>query len=203
MLREFRRNVDGEREPCSHARAQDGEVRLGQSDLLAERRRARAKLRQRGAQVSDEVPEQAGACRGRVRLGEVLHGRQRVEQEVRLDLRLHQLQFRLDRLLGQQVPVGLGPVQRRRPLRLAVLHVEEEADEEAARESGEHVPRERVRARGDVFERVPLDPRSRERDTDERADQHGDREAQDRPRLVSTATPRRRSTRSRTHTAGR
>ena len=46
--------------------------------------------------------------RGRVGLGQELHGRERVEQEVRLDLRLHELELGLDGLLRQEVALGLG-----------------------------------------------------------------------------------------------
>ena len=122
---------------------QDVEVRLGERDLLPERRRLRAQLRQRRAQVGDQVAQHPSRLR-RIGLGQVLHRRQRVEQEMRLDLRLHQLQLRLDRLLRQQVPLGFRLVQRGRRARLAELDAEEQADEQAVDERGERRSRPNV-----------------------------------------------------------
>ena len=70
------------------------------------------KLRQRGAQVGEQVSEQARRLR-RVGLGEVLDRCQRVEQEVRLDLRLHQLQLGFERQLGEPLLLRFGAMQRR------------------------------------------------------------------------------------------
>ena len=106
---------------------QDVEIGLGEVDLAPERRRLRAELRERRAQIRDQVPEQPVGLGG-IGFGEVLHRRERVEQEVRLDLRLHQLELGLDRLLREQVPLGLGLVQRCGRVRLAELDEEEQAD---------------------------------------------------------------------------
>ena len=136
MLRQVGRHVDVEREPRAHPHLEDVEVRGGEADFLAQRRRARAQLRQRGAQVVDQVRQQPAGL-ARIRFRQVLDGRQRVEQEVRLDLRLHEFQFGLDRVLRHQVALGFGHVQRGGRMRFAELEQEDEAHAQAHDEPGE------------------------------------------------------------------
>jgi hypothetical protein len=73
--------------------------------------RALAHLRQRRAQVLDEALQHPRGRR-RVGLDQVLHVGERVEEEVRLDLRLHELQARLEHVLLQLVALGLGLAMR-------------------------------------------------------------------------------------------
>ena len=83
----LRGHVDLEREALAHAHLQDGEVGAHQLDLLAHGRDRLAHLRQRVAQVLDQVPGHLVGAR-RVHLGQRLHARERVVEEVRLHLRL-------------------------------------------------------------------------------------------------------------------
>ena len=186
------RHVDREIEPRSHPHLQDVEVGLGEFDLLPERRARAAHLRQRGAQIRKQVPEQPGRLR-RVGLGQELHGGERVEQEMRLDLRLHQLQLGLHRVLREQQPLGLGLVQRLGGARFAKPEQEEHADAkpdekgaEGAEEEGllvaQHiVQRVQPRLVEQVLEDEVLD-RDHQRVAENGADRDGDRQAQDGPR---------------------
>ena len=97
MRFELRWDVDDKAHPPADAHLQNVEVGFSQLGLLAERRRAGAQLRKRRAQIVDQMSKQR-ACFLGIRLGQILHRRQRVEQKVRLDLRLHQLELGLDRL---------------------------------------------------------------------------------------------------------
>ena len=54
-------DVDGEREPCADPRLQDVEIGFREIGFLAERCRARPQLRQRGAQIVDQVVRAAGS----------------------------------------------------------------------------------------------------------------------------------------------
>ena len=77
---------------------------------------------------------------GRIGLGEELHRSERIEQKMRLDLRLHQLQFGFDGLLGEQVAVGFRTKQLRAAARLAELDEEEQADEQSVAEAAQERP---------------------------------------------------------------
>ena len=141
-------------EPRPHPHPQDVEVRLGELDLLPERRARAAHLRQRGAQVREQMSQQARGLR-RIRLGEVLDRRQRVEQEMRLDLRLHQLEFRLHRVLRQQQVLGLGLVQRRARRASRASRIEyDQAREHAEHEAGAGREQETLAMLDHVIERV-------------------------------------------------
>ena len=63
----------------------------------AERRRRLVQARHRGAQVGDQAAQHGGRLR-RSRIDQRLHVRERVEQEMRRDLRLQQMQARIERL---------------------------------------------------------------------------------------------------------
>jgi len=73
---------------------------------------AKVVLSERSSQVGEQVAKHHAGLR-RIGLREELHRRQRVEEKMRLDLRLHQLQLRLDRLLREQVAFRLGFEHRR------------------------------------------------------------------------------------------
>ncbi len=103
-------------------------------------------MRQRGAQVGKQVAEHLPGLR-RFGLGQELHRSQRIEQEMRLDLRLHELELRFDRLLGQQIAVGLGLEQVGARARLAELKQEEKADEKPLEKPLESGPAELVAGR--------------------------------------------------------
>ena len=94
---ELRRDVDHKAHPSADTHLQNVEIGLSQFGLPAERRRAGAQLRERRAQIVDQMSEER-ACFLGIRLRQILHRRQRVEQKVRLDLSLHQLELGLDRL---------------------------------------------------------------------------------------------------------
>ncbi len=100
-------HVDREREVLAHADLQHVEIGADEIGLLPERRRTAAQLRQRGAQVADDVVEHGDAAR-HVALAQPLDVGERVEQEVRLDLRAHHLQPRLEHL-----PVERDALERR------------------------------------------------------------------------------------------
>src|SRR6185437_8971186 len=82
--------IDREGQPWADTHLQDAQIRLRQRHFAPERRRARAQLRQRRPQIPDQVPQQHGRLL-RVRFRQVLHRSERIEQEMRLDLRLHKL----------------------------------------------------------------------------------------------------------------
>ena len=116
---------------------------------------------QRGAQVDDElVDEPRGA--ERVRRVDALDGGERVEQELRLDARLHRLESRFLRAAHELRAVELACVEAgealRRAAAIAVAGGDESADEETV---GQHVGRPRAgrpiihaaRARGETEER--------------------------------------------------
>ena len=90
-----------------HAHLHDRQIGPCELGLLSQGRAAGAKLRHRGAQVGQQMAEHEPGLR-RIRFGEELHRRQRIEQEMGLDLRLHQLELRLGCLLREQIAVGFG-----------------------------------------------------------------------------------------------
>ena len=91
-------NVTPRLEPTTHADHLNGEIRFGERHLACDGRAPPAHLRQRVGEVCDEVVDHrsTGAAVGRVKQLDV---RERVEQEVRLDLRLEPQQLRLERAL--------------------------------------------------------------------------------------------------------
>src|SRR6185295_11893639 len=99
------------------------------------------------------MPEQPGGLR-RVGLDEELHGRERVEQEMRLDLRLHQLELGLHRMLREQQPLRLGLVQCLRGAGLAKPEQEEHADAEANEKGPEAAKEEGLLVAQYVVQRV-------------------------------------------------
>jgi len=72
-------------------RVSNGEPYAGELDLLADRRSSRDEVGHDGPQVFDEVVEQAIA-RDSIDIVNALDGGQRIEQESRIDARLHRLQ---------------------------------------------------------------------------------------------------------------
>ena len=181
MCFELRRYVDLERHPAADARFEYVEIRLDEVGFLTQRRRARAQLRQRGAQVIDQMPEQRARLL-RIRLGQILHGCERVEEKVRLDLRLHQFELGFDRLLRQQMSIGFRLVERRRGACLTKFDEKDETDEQAVDECSEEVPDEPMVA-SYVIDRIALDLDD-QHETDERADAACQRETDDRRALV-------------------
>ena len=90
-------DVQRELQPIGHAHVHELEVRADQLELLAERRGRLVQARHGGAQVGDQAAQHGGGLR-RSRVDQRLHVGQRVEQEVRRDLRLQQAQARVERL---------------------------------------------------------------------------------------------------------
>ena len=90
------RDIDREGQPAAHADLLDVEVRRHMIDFAAERGFGRAHLRQRDGKIMLQVLHHSRAA-GAVGFVEPLDMRKRVEQEMRLDLRLH-LQARLHHL---------------------------------------------------------------------------------------------------------
>jgi hypothetical protein len=78
-------------------------------ELAAQVRVRLAHLRQRRTQILDQAFQHARSL-GLVGLHEVLYVRERVEEEVRLDLRLHEGELRLEQILGELVALALGGV---------------------------------------------------------------------------------------------
>src|ERR1700688_1025044 len=93
----------------------------------------------------------------RIRFGEELHRRQRVEQKMRLDLRLHQLQLGLGCLLGEQIAIGFTSQYLRLCARLAELEQEQHADEKTGAEGVAERRHERVGQRGYLDQAISLD----------------------------------------------
>ena len=76
-------------QPVGHAQVHQLEVGAHQSQLVAERRVGLVQARHRRAQIGDQVAQHRRRALG-ARLDQRLHVGQRVEQEVRLDLRVQQ-----------------------------------------------------------------------------------------------------------------
>ena len=72
-------------------RVSNGEPYAGERDLLADRRSSRDEVGHDRPQIFDEIVEQAIA-RGSIDIVNPLDGGQRIEQESRIDPRLHGLQ---------------------------------------------------------------------------------------------------------------
>src|ERR1700688_3367009 len=96
----------------------------------------------------------------RIRFGEELHRRQRVEQEMGLDLRLHQLQLSLGCLLREQIAIGFGSQYLGPRVCLAVLEQEQQTDKKAVAKSADESPHEGVRMRSNLGQSIALDGQS-------------------------------------------
>ena len=107
------RDVDLERETAAHPDLLHVEERFDQGRLAFQGRRFVAHARQRHLQVTHQVVEHLPTER-RVRLVQATHVGQGVEEEMRLDLRLQDLQPRRGHLAVERQPVHLGVVHRRR-----------------------------------------------------------------------------------------
>ena len=94
-----RRRIDVQRElePVGHPHSHELEIGAHELELLAERRRGLVHARHGRAQIRDQAREHLRRLR-RARVDERLHVRERVEQEMRLDLRLQEAQPRLERV---------------------------------------------------------------------------------------------------------
>src|SRR5437764_670444 len=79
--------VDVELQAIGHAHAHELEVGAHELELLAERGGGLVQARHRGAKVCDEAVEDVARL-GRLRDDELAHVGERVEEEMRLDLRL-------------------------------------------------------------------------------------------------------------------
>src|SRR5207248_810046 len=85
-----------ERNSVTEMRAHDRDVRADQIYFLSQRRRRFTQMRQRSAQVDDQIAEHSTARR-RITFIQVPYLRERIEQKLRLDPRLQHLQTRLER----------------------------------------------------------------------------------------------------------
>ncbi len=94
-----RRIVDMQRklQTIRHAHVHQLEIRLDQLQLAAERRDRLVEPRHRGAQIRDETAQHRRRLR-RSGIDQRLHVGQRVEKEMRRDLRLQEMQARIERL---------------------------------------------------------------------------------------------------------
>jgi hypothetical protein len=101
------------RKARTHAHLEDGQERSREGDLIVEARLAKPGTRDRHAQVITQVAQERPALL-RILVVEDLHARQRIEEEMRLDLRLQQLQPRFGHL-----PVDLD-AREARALELAL-----------------------------------------------------------------------------------
>jgi hypothetical protein len=148
-----------EREPPSHADLLDAEVGLGQRDFARDRGVRLAHLRQRLGQVAQQVVEHRAAG-GAVGLVEAAHVRERVEQEVRLDLRLKTQEPRLDGLLLERGPLAVEAAHFGLVLVLApdveIHHGEQRRENEVARPRGREHSRQARRIASDVAFVIPL-----------------------------------------------
>jgi hypothetical protein len=122
--------VDRVAQPVLHARALHAQVGLGQRQLVGERHLVAAHLTEAGAQVVGEGAERALGL-GRLVVDQRRHVGQRVEQEMRLDLRL------------QQPQLGLGGALLRLQLAAARREVEVQRQRDAQRDR--HRDRQRAR----------------------------------------------------------
>jgi hypothetical protein len=95
-------HLDRDREPAADPQLVDVEVGARELQLLLERRRGLAHAGKRGVQVVQQPVEHAPALPGIAPI-EPLHVGERVEQEVRLHLRLEGLQARLGGARAQLV----------------------------------------------------------------------------------------------------
>ena len=114
------RHVDRGLEAFLHAHRHDLQERAREIDLLAERRPATlAHLRHRRAQVADEALLHPGRARG-IGADQLVDACERVEQEMRLDLRLQRLHPRLERRPLELLGLGAMRGLPRRELRSAL-----------------------------------------------------------------------------------
>ena len=106
------RDVPGERDAAREALLHDVRVQLQQLQFLAQRSHvARARLQARAQQVGESRQQPIGALH--VDLHERRDGVERVEQEVRLQLRLELRELRFGQvLLQRQQPLALLPPAR-------------------------------------------------------------------------------------------
>jgi hypothetical protein len=110
----LRVGLDRVAQPVLHARGLHVQVGLGQRQLVGQRHLVAAQLAEAGAQVLGEGAERALGL-GRLVVDQRGHVGQRVEQEMRLDLRLQQPQLRLGgALLGLQLAAARGEVEVQR-----------------------------------------------------------------------------------------
>ena len=86
-----RRGIDGEVQALAHADLLHAQVRRDEVDLLGERAVVRAHAWQRGAQVARELSEH-GAFGTGIGVAQPPHIGERIEEEMRLDLRLQEPQ---------------------------------------------------------------------------------------------------------------
>jgi hypothetical protein len=124
------RHVDVIGQPGVHANLQDAQVGLDQRQLVAERVPGHAQAAERSAQVVDEGLEHQPRTR-RVVFHQARHVGQRVEQEVRFDLALQQLQAGFG---GTALGVDLAVFHREE-------QVEQEADQQREQNARGHVVR--------------------------------------------------------------
>ena len=100
-------NVHRPREAPSEPRLHDAEIGADHRGLLADRRHLVAQRGCGGAQEADELADEARGLR-RALFRELLRAAERVEQEVRLDLQLQQLELRLGELARRLALPRLG-----------------------------------------------------------------------------------------------
>ena len=110
-----RRRVDVDRvvEAIGHAHLHQLEIRPNQLQLALDRCRGLVEQRHRRAQVRREAAQHGRRMR-RARIDERLHVRERVEEEMRRDLRLQQMEARVERL-----PLELAALEREGQLLIA------------------------------------------------------------------------------------
>ena len=113
---------------------------------------------------------------------------------MRLDLRLHELELGFDRLLREQIAIGVGLEHRRAGARLAELEQEDEADEEAVAESAKQRPAEFVRIRDELDQGIAFlaDQDSLHQPHERIADGDADRDREHKPPHRVCFLPRRR-----------
>ena len=149
-----RRRVDVHRvlEAIGHAHLHQLEIRSNELQLALDRRGGLVEQRHRRAQVRGEASQHGRRMR-RARIDERLHVRERVEEEMRRDLRLQQMQSRVERL-----PLELTALERERQLLIAgkrFLLPDDRGERRPRREqeAGERQMRPPVQAAGNLPER--------------------------------------------------
>ena len=99
--------IDRKVQPFAHSHLQDRQERACQLELASKRRARLAHRRQRGAQIVDQAGQHFAPLVG-CRFVQSLYVGQRVEQKVRLDLRLQRRQLRFAHLRLQRLLPAFG-----------------------------------------------------------------------------------------------
>jgi hypothetical protein len=170
------RDVDPECQSPPHANLLEVEVGLDQGRLASERHPFAAHRRQRDLEVAHHPFEHRITGDG-IHLVQAAHVGQRVEEEVRLDLRFERFQARLQRLLLQPRAVGLGSAHGVEAQDLASVELADR-DDERRRKRIRHRTRHQVPQR-EVERGAGPDHRKRlDRQRDDRAqpDRHDERD---------------------------